>query len=278
MKTTAPKSKLAQTYQPQIHHGDCREVLTQLPAQSIDLIFTSPPYSDRRKSSYGGIKPQNYVDWFLPIAKELKRVLKPTGTFMLNIKEKAMNGQRHPYVLELILALKEQGWLWTEEYIWHKKNPFPGKWRNRFRDAWERLLQFNKQKQFAMYQEAVMMPVSPSTQARMQRLRKQDHKVKISQSGSGFRVRTSNWKDRKLVYPTNVLHLGTTAHNKEHSATFPDALPEWFIKLFTKENDTILDPFMGSGTTNFVAQQLKRQSIGIEILPKYFELVKAKIN
>ncbi|MEL6941767.1 MAG: site-specific DNA-methyltransferase [Bacteroidota bacterium] len=277
MKTTTPKAKLTQTYQPQIYHGDCKEVLTQLPAQSIDLIFTSPPYSDRRKSSYGGIKPQNYVKWFLPIAKELKRVLKPTGTFMLNIKEKAMNGQRHPYVLELILALKEQGWLWTEEYIWYKKNPYPGKWTNRFRDAWERLLQFNLQKKFKMYQEAVMIPASPNTQARMQRLKSQDHRVKISQSGSGFRVRTSNWKDRKLVYPTNVLHLSTTTFNKGHSATFPDALPEWFIKLFTQERDTILDPFMGSGTTNLVAQKLQRKSIGIEIVKEYFELVQGKI-
>ncbi len=98
------------------------------------------------------------MNWFLPIAKELLRVLKPTGTFVLNIKEKVVESERSTYVLELILAMKKQGWLWTEELIWHKKNSYPGKWPNRFRDSWERLLQFNKTKKFNMYQEEVMVP------------------------------------------------------------------------------------------------------------------------
>ena len=108
--------------------GDSKNILKTLNSNSIDLIFTSPPYADRRKQTYGEIKPEHYVEWFLPISKELLRVLKPTGTFILNIKEKTENGERHTYVLELILALKKQGWLWTEEFIWHKKNSYPGKW------------------------------------------------------------------------------------------------------------------------------------------------------
>jgi len=133
--------------------GDCREILKQLEDNSVDLIFTSPPYADSRAHTYGGIKPDKYVEWFLPISQELLRVLKPTGTFVLNIKEKVVNGKRHTYVIELILAMRQQGWLWTEEFIWHKKNSYPGKWPNRFRDAWERLLQFNKTHKFHMYQE-----------------------------------------------------------------------------------------------------------------------------
>lgn len=127
-----------------ILHGDCRDLLKQLPDESIDLIITSPPYADQRKEVYGGIYPDHYVEWFLPIAAELKRVLKPSGSFVLNIKERVVGGERHTYVLELILAMRKQGWLWTEEYIWHKKNCYPGKWPNRFRDAWERLLHFSK--------------------------------------------------------------------------------------------------------------------------------------
>lgn len=100
-----------------IIHGDCREVLAQLPEECVDLIVTSPPYADQRKDVYGGVHPDRYVEWFLPIAAELKRVLKPTGSFLLNIKERVVNGERHPYVLHLILAMREQGWLWTEEYI-----------------------------------------------------------------------------------------------------------------------------------------------------------------
>ena len=105
--------------------GDCREVLKTIADNSVDLVFTSPPYADQRKNTYGGIHPDKYVEWFLPIAVQLLRILKPTGTFVLNIKEKAVNGERSTYVLELILAMRKQGWLWTEEFVWHKKIAIP---------------------------------------------------------------------------------------------------------------------------------------------------------
>ena len=95
-------------YRNELWHGDCLELLTHLPAASVDLIVTSPPYADNRKSTYGGVHADNYVEWFLPIGSELLRVLKPDGSFILNIKEKAVNGERHTYVLELILALKSK--------------------------------------------------------------------------------------------------------------------------------------------------------------------------
>ena len=96
--------------------GDCLEVLTDFDIDSFDLIMTSPPYADRRSKTYGGISPDEYVNWFMPRAEEFLRVLKPSGTFILNIKEQAVNGERHTYVIELILEMKKQGWLWTEEF------------------------------------------------------------------------------------------------------------------------------------------------------------------
>jgi len=261
----------------QIYLGDSREVLKEIKSDTVDLIFTSPPYADQRKNTYGGIKPDKYVEWFLPIAKELLRVLKPTGTFILNIKERVVNGERSTYVLELILELRKQGWLWTEEFIWHKKNSYPGKWPNRFRDSWERLLQFNKSKKFNMYQEEVMVPIGDWAKSRLKNLSEKDRGRDISKVGSGFGKNVSNWLNREKAYPTNVLHLATECNNKNHSAAFPEALPEWFIKLFTKYGDTVLDPFMGSGTTNFVAQKLLRNSIGIEIINEYYEMVKEQI-
>jgi len=143
-----------------IYLGNALQQLQKLDDNSVDLIVTSPPYADQRKSTYGGIHPDKYVEWFIPIADELLRVLKPTGTFILNIKEKVVDGERHTYVLDLIINMRKHGWLWTEEFIWHKKNSYPGKWPNRFRDSWERLLQFNKSKKFDMYQESVMVPMS----------------------------------------------------------------------------------------------------------------------
>jgi len=213
-----------------IHLGDSKDVLKTLPKNSVDLIFTSPPYADQRKSTYGGIHPDKYVDWFLPISEELLRVLKPTGTFVLNIKEKVVNGERSTYVMELILEMRKQGWLWTEEFIWHKKNSYPGKWPNRFRDGWERLLQFNKHKKFNMYQEEVMVPVGDWAKSRLKKLSKTDKKRDESKVGSGFGKNISNWVGRDMVYPNNVLHLATECNNKSHSAAFPEGLPAWFIR------------------------------------------------
>jgi len=258
--------------------GDSKEQLKNISTNSVDLIITSPPYADQRKNTYGGIHPDNYVEWFLPISEQLLRVLKPTGSFVLNIKEKVVNGERSTYVMELILAMRKQGWLWTEEFIWHKKNCYPGKWPNRFRDAWERLLQFNKERKFNMYQENVMVPMGNWAKSRLRNLSSTDKIRDDSKTSSGFGKNISNWLTRDMAYPTNVLHLATECSNKNHSAAFPEELPEWFIKLFTKEFDTVLDPFMGSGTTLFVANRMRRNSIGIDIVPEYCEMVKKQIN
>jgi site-specific DNA-methyltransferase (adenine-specific)/site-specific DNA-methyltransferase (cytosine-N4-specific) len=258
--------------------GDARYELEKIADNSIDLVVTSPPYADQRKDTYGGISPDKYVDWFLPISLELLRVLKPTGTFMLNIKERVVDGERSTYVMELILEMRKQGWLWTEEFIWHKKNCYPGKWPNRFRDAWERLLQFNKTKQFSMYQESVMVPMGDWAKNRLSHLSETDKIRDTSKVGSGFGKNISNWIGREMAYPTNVLHLATECGNKNHSAAFPEELPAWFIKLFTKEYDTVMDPFMGSGTTIYVANKLRRNSVGIEIVPEYFNAVKKSVN
>jgi DNA modification methylase len=258
--------------------GDCEEVLKDIPDDSIDLIFTSPPYANQRKNTYGGVKPNQYVDWFLPKAFEFFRVLKPKGTFVLNIKERVVNGERHTYVIELILELRRQGWLWTEEFIWYKKNSYPGKWPNRFRDNWERLLQFNKQKKFNMYQEAVMVPVGDWAKDRLTNLSETDKERDESKVGSGFGKNISNWVGRKKVYPHNVLHLATECSNKNHSAVFPLDLPSWFIKLFTDIDDIVLDPFIGSGTTAVAAVQLGRNYVGIDNQEEYVKLSQERIS
>lgn len=255
-----------------IIHGDCLNVVKTFPDECIDLIITSPPYADNRKNSYKGIPISNYVTGFLPITSELRRILKPQGSFVLNIKERAIDGERQTYVLELILAMKKQGWIWTEEYIWHKKNCYPGKWPNRFRDAWERCLQFTKQKKFKMFQEAVMVPVGSWAQKRLEKLSDTDRIRDESRSLSGFGKNVSHWLGKKHVYPTNVLHLATECSNRNHSAAFPISLPAWFIKLFTEQGDVVLDPFIGSGTTALACIELNRHYIGIELMENYYKL------
>ena len=214
----------------------------------------------------------------MPKADQFYRVLKPTGTFILNIKERAVNGERHTYVIELILEMRRRGWLWTEEFMWHKKNSYPGKWPNRFRDNWERLIQFNKQKKFQMHQEAVMVPVGDWAKRRLVKLSETDRIRDESRVGSGFGKNISNWVGRDMVYPNNVIHMATESSNKNHSAVFPLGLPSWFIKLFTRPDDTVLDPFIGSGSTAAAALQLGRHYIGIDISEEYIELSQQRIR
>src|SRR5439155_12324382 len=99
-----------------IYVGDCLSILPKLPSECVDLIVTSPPYADQRNHTYGGIRPDKYVPWFVPIAMELKRVLKPGGSLILNIKERVIDGERGVYVIQLVLAMRLLGWFWIEEY------------------------------------------------------------------------------------------------------------------------------------------------------------------
>ena len=273
-----------------IIQGNCLEVLKSFPDACVDLIFTSPPYADNRRKTYNGTPIKDYVGWFLPISEELFRVLKPTGSFVLNIKERAVNGERQTYVLELILEMRKQGWLWTEEYIWHKKNSYPGKWPNRFRDAWERCLHFTKNKRFKMFQEAVMVPMGKWAEKRLSNLGEGDHARHESRVSSGLSRNVSNWVGREKAYPTNVLHMpteqdyltnvlhmATECSNRNHSAVFPVDLPMWFIRLFTQEDDVVLDPFVGSGTTAIACVRTGRHFVGIELKSEYAELARQGI-
>ena len=269
-----------------IYNGDCKILLKDnslIKDNSVHLIVTSPPYSDRRKSTYGGIHPDKYVEWFLPLSEQMLRILKPQGSLIINIKEHVKEGERQTYVLELILAMKKQGWKWTEEYCWYKKTAFPGKWPNRFRDSWERCLHFTKKKKFYMNQNAVKVPIGDWTEKRFKSMSENDFIRYASGTNKHLGKRVANWLNKKRVYPhnvlvldeehyiypTNVLELCPVTSHKNHSACFPLELPAWFIKLFSKENDLVLDPFIGVGTTALACKLLGRHYIGIEMQEKY---------
>jgi hypothetical protein len=162
--------------------------------------------------------------------------------------------------------------------MWHKRNSYPGKWPNRFRDGWERCLHFTKSKHFAMYQDAVRVPMGDWSRTRLRNLSETDKRRDNSHVQSGFGKKIENWVGRELAYPDNVLHLATECSNRSHSATFPVDLPAWFIKLFTQPDDIVLDPFMGSGTTAVAAKQLGRRCLGIEIDPAYIQIAQSRLN
>jgi len=259
---------------------------------TIDLIVTSPPYSDRRQKVYGGISSKEYVKWFLPISYELLRILKKSGSLVLNIKEHVENGERSTYVIEMILALRQQGWKWIEEYCWYKKTAFPGKWPNRFRDSFERCLHFTKEKKFYMNQDAVKVNIGDWSTKRFKSMSENDYIRYVSKNNDHLARNVSNWIDRQQVYPhnvvvfenehycfpTNVLEISPVTHNRNHSACFPIELPIWFIKLFSKKGDIVLDPFSGIGTTALAAIQLRRNYIGIEKEEVFINTAEENIN
>ena len=129
-----------------------------------------------------------------------------------------------------------------------------------------------------MYQQTVMVPIGGWANTRLKNLSEVDRRRDPSAVGSGFGKTIANWIGREVVYPSNVLHLATECGNKNHSAVFPEALPEWFVNLFSKPGDTVLDPFLGSGTTAVVAHRLGRNAIGIEILPEYLDEARRRLQ
>ena len=262
-----------------IHNGDCTRVIADcITPESVSLIVTSPPYADQRSGNYGGIHPDKYVDWFLPKSAAFMQCLAQDGSFVLNIKEKAVGGEKHRYVYDLVLAMRDQGWRLVDEYCWHKKNCYPGKWPNRFRDSWERLYHFTKSPTFKMRQESVMVPMGNWKNKRLAKLSETDLLRDESKHENGFGKRVENWVGRDMAYPTNVLHMATECGFKGHPAVFPKALPAWFIKLFTDEGDTVLDPFAGSGTALIAALELNRNAIGIDTEPAYCDAMRHAVD
>jgi site-specific DNA-methyltransferase (adenine-specific) len=218
------------------------EQLKRIPDTSVDLIITSPPYADKRSDCFEVVRAKDYTKWFLPISGELLRILRPTGSFILNLKEGVERGERQTYVYELVLALKAQGWKWVDDYAWVKLNGFPGKWATRFADRWAHCYHFTKSKKFAMFQKEVMVP------ARWKARGTEKAGRAWSSTRSGLSRDRAQCAGREMVHPTNVVSIPVGGDAK-HPAAFPVALPEWFIRLFTQPGDVVLDPFLGSGST-----------------------------
>jgi site-specific DNA-methyltransferase (adenine-specific) len=262
-----------------IYQMDCIEGMKLLPDSSIDLVVTSPPYADRRKSTYGGVHADVYNDWFLDVAKELYRVLKPTGSFFLNIKPHCVNGERHLYVYELVIALKRViGFRFVDEFCW-TKNGVPGKFKGRFKNAFEPVFHFTKEKDFTFNPYNVAIPMKPESKARAKRKATGE-----TNNGSGFAGMRKNetMLNRELALPSNHLHIPQKSNQftieSRHPAVFPIELPEFFIKAFSNKNNIVLDPFMGSGTTAVAALRTNRNFIGFEREPEYVRIANQRLE
>lgn len=263
-----------------IVHAYSEQELKSLPDSSVDMVFTSPPYADRRKNTYGGIAEKDYVEWFSPIAAEIKRILKPTGSFFLNIKPHTNKGERVLYVFDLILHLKRDlGFWFVEEYCW-TKNPFPGALKGRFKNAFEPVYHFTTENpnQITFNPVACGTPMKEESIARSYR-----KQCGAPENGSGMTgMNTTNIRNLKLARPSNVINVNNVSNQftlkSEHSATFPEGLVEFFVKSFTDEGNVVLDCFAGSGTVGVVCEKLGRRYILIDKEDSNIDLIHRRLN
>lgn len=266
------------TYTTNVIFGDSRRVLCDVPDGHFNLIVTSPPYADARKKHYDSISTEQYPDFMLTFHEQLWRVLAEDGSFVLNIKDKVIDGVRDRYVWKTVMALADAGWRCVDDYIWVKPNAMPGYWKNRLRDEWEYCFHFTKQKQFAMYQDAVRKPIGDWAPKRLEKLDGKSAERHNSENDSGFGRDLRAWVDKDSVLPGNTINVALVGKNMGHPAVFPVGLPEFFIKLFTKEGDRILDPFAGSGSTGLAAESLRRNVTLIDNKAEYIEIILQRLK
>jgi site-specific DNA-methyltransferase (adenine-specific) len=265
-------------FKTEIYLGDSREVLKEFPDGHFNLIVTSPPYADARHKHYDSISPEEYPDFILSFHDQLWRVLGDDGSFVLNVKDRVVNGTRHRFVWHTVEALSEKGWLCIDDYIWVKPNAMPGYWPNRLRDEWEYCFHMTKQPKFAMYQDSVGQPIGDWAPKRLEKLTGKSNGRHNSENDSGFGRDLRKWVGKDKVLPGNTVKVALVGKNMGHPAAYPVGLPEFFIKLFTKTGDNVLDPFAGSGSTGLAAELLHRNVVLIDNKEEYFETMKSRLD
>jgi DNA modification methylase len=261
-----------------INHGDARKELSKYPDGYFNLIITSPPYADARKNHYDSINPDNFPEFILSFHDQLWRVLADDGSFVLNIKDKVIDGVRNRYVWKTIMSLADKGWKCVDDYLWIKPNAMPGYWPNRLRDEWEYCFHMTKNNKFAMYQNAVKKPMGEWAGKRLANLNGKSAIRHNSENNSGFGRDLRKWVGKDWVLPGNTVSVPLIGKNMGHPAVFPVGLPEFFIKLFTKENNNVLDPFAGSGSTGLAALQLNRNVTLIDTKEEYINVIKERLH
>lgn len=269
----------------QFIQGDTFELIKKLPNNSVDLVITSPPYSDivNYGKDVSTKKPDDYVDWILPLFKEIHRVLKPSGSFILNINDKCEKGLRSTYIYDLISRNnKETPLKLYDTYIWHKRNGIPNGGLKRFRNTTEFIFHFCKDvKQLKFNMDKMLKEQSKTTSNR--------RKYKWNLKGHGETI--DGVRDNKIEYnaeklpqkirPDNVFRFSTAGASRDnlikHPAPYHKELPLYYINLLTDEGDLVLDTFSGIGTTGMACKELNRNYIGYELNEAYNDFAKKRI-
>lgn len=257
-----------------VYATDCLSVLGAMADESLDLCATSPPYERQPKYGNGERYEREWFEgFFMEVADEVKRVLKPTGQFVLNYRSRREGAERGALQYELVFWLREQGWLFVEDHVWVKPSPPPGRYKQALKDAIEYCFRFAKTDQFELYPEQCLSPARWDARDRERRKRlSHNHRRVNAPSGHG-RNRVQAGPD--WVAPSNaiVTEPEFSPNPSKHPARFPPAIPEYFIKLCTRPGGTVFDPFAGTSTTGIVAEALDRRWVMAELDRSYCDIV-----
>ena len=263
--------------------GDANKLMQELEDESIDLVITSPPFALQRQKAYGNEDQATYVNWLLSFMPEIRRILKPSGSFVLDLGGAYQKGLpvRSIYQYRVLVKMcDELGWYLAEEFFWYNpsKLPSPIEWVNkrkiRAKDSVNTIWWFSKSPSpkanisnvLAPYSHRMAKLLSTKTKYYEPALRPSGHDI-----GKGFN------KDNGGAIPSNLLQIPNTESNSAylrlcklvgttgHPARFPGKLPEFFIKFLTDEHDVVLDIFAGSNTTGAVAEELNRRWLAFDL-------------
>lgn len=253
-----------------IYNEDCLEGMKRIPDKSISCVITSPPYAEQRKFQYGGIPEEYYPQWTVNWCELLKNKLKDDGSVFINIRPHIINGEISDYVLKTRLALRDNGWIECEELIWIKPNSPPLGSINRPRRAWESILWFSKTNKIKCYPKSNGCPSN----------RLGFEANKFEQGGKSHIHAGQNKAKIGVARSRDYIEVGTGKVEKglKHPAMYPCEIPEYLIKLTTDENDNVLDPFIGSGTTAIACLNTNRNYIGFEIDKGYFDIAEKRVK
>jgi site-specific DNA-methyltransferase (cytosine-N4-specific) len=267
------------------YNCDAIEILRALPADSVDLVMTSPPFALTRKKEYGNEPVERYLEWFLPFTREIYRVLKPTGSFVFDIGGAWVPGApvRSVYHFAVALELVKDGFRLAQDFYWHNpaRLPSPAEWvtvrRVRVKDSVNMVWWFSKTNDPKADNRRVLQPYSAS----MKSLLKNGYKAKMRPSGHDISENFA--KDNGGAIPSNMLSIANTESNsaylrkcrarsiKPHPARYPEALVRFFINFLTDENDLVVDPFGGSIVTGAVCEATNRRWLATEMSSEYLD-------
>jgi site-specific DNA-methyltransferase (adenine-specific)/site-specific DNA-methyltransferase (cytosine-N4-specific) len=265
-------------------------VVTQvLEGVRANIVITSPPYATQREydpsSGFEPVPPEKYAGWYALVAANIATILADDGSYFLNIKEHADDGERTLYVKDLVLAHRRLwGWRFVDEFCWRKTdNGVPGRWGNRFKNAWEPVFHFCRQPEIKFRPTAVghlsedcfdYSPNNPKSTSGSGLLGTGARGAAANQPGAD----DEDGRFTGIARPSNVIEVKTESSQGSHSAPFPRALVEFFVKAFSDAGDIVYDPFLGSGSTMAAAHVLGRNGYGCEISPAYCDVILRRMN